>query len=48
LIGINNNNNMTSDNEGQWKKEGFRVGDRVVLKGLKQASHLNGRHGHIG
>lgn len=32
----------------QQSPDDFQVGDRVVLCGLKSASHLNGRHGHIG
>lgn len=32
----------------EGKEEVYIVGDRVILRGLKNAAHLNGRHGHVG
>jgi hypothetical protein len=45
---LDNNINNTMMSGEQLEKDGFHVGDRVILRGLKQAQHLNGRHGHIG
>lgn len=35
---------MASDNNNE---KSFQVGDRVVLQGLRSATHLNGRHGYV-